>query len=92
MGACVCMRVGMHACVHACMGACMHACVCMRVWMHGCVCLLETLMFIRLSSFIEKCCILSPKQFGFSKNHSTYMALVSIVDDISDSLDRGVTQ
>ena len=46
-------------------------------------------MFIRLSSFIEKCCILSPKQFGFRKNHSTYMALLSIVDDISDSLDRG---
>ena len=49
---------------------------------------LETLMQRRLMSFfVDKCDLLSEYQYGFREKHSTYMALLNIIDQISESLD-----
>ena len=46
-------------------------------------------MHKRLTSFfIEKCNLLSEQQYGFREKHSTYMALLDIIDDISESVDN----
>ena len=43
-------------------------------------------MYNRLLNFINKYNILYKYQFGFRKNHSTSMALMTIVDKISEAL------
>ncbi|KAI0237721.1 hypothetical protein LSAT2_011698, partial [Lamellibrachia satsuma] len=48
--------------------------------------ILERLMYNRLLNFINKYNILYKYQFGFRKNHSTNMALMTIVDKISEAL------
>jgi len=43
----------------------------------------------RLLSFLDKNNVLSKNQYGFRKNHSTYMAIIDIYDKISAAIDRG---
>ena len=50
---------------------------------------LERLMYNRLFDFIEKFKILYDLQFGFRKDHATYMALMVVVDKIIKSLEKG---
>ena len=50
---------------------------------------LERLMYNRMINYINKYKLLYPFQFGFQKNHSTNMALITLVDKISDALENG---
>ena len=50
---------------------------------------LERIMYNRLIEFINKYKILYKYQFGFRKDHSTYMALIILVDKITAALDKG---
>ena len=43
-------------------------------------------MYNRLTDFIEKHQLLYQYQFGFRKNHSTFMALVILLDKITAAL------
>ena len=56
-------------------------CVMSKVW--------ERLMYNRLLNFVEKFNILYDLQFGFRKEHSTFMALMVVVDKIIISLQNG---
>jgi len=47
----------------------------------------EKLVYDRLSNCINKLHILSPNQYGFRGQHSTYMALLDLFDKVSESLD-----
>ena len=49
--------------------------------------LFERLMYNRLIDFIEKHQLLYQYQFGFRKNHSTFMALVVLLENITAVLD-----
>ena len=49
----------------------------------------EKLMYNRLNSFIIKHDLLYKYQFGFRKGHSTTMALLSLVDFITEALEKG---
>jgi len=50
--------------------------------------ILEKLMYKRLHSFLQKHSILHQYQFGFSKNHSTVMALIELTDCLYSHLDN----
>ena len=50
---------------------------------------LERIMYNRLIRFINKNKLLYKYQFGFRKNHSTYMALIILIDKITAALDNG---
>ena len=50
--------------------------------------ILEKLMCKRLCSFLERHSVLYDLQFGFRKNHSTVLALMEVVDNIYQHLDR----
>ena len=50
--------------------------------------LFERLMYNRLIDFIEKHHLLYQFQFGFRKNHSTFMALVILLEKITEALDN----
>ena len=50
---------------------------------------LERLMYNHMINYINKYKLLYPFQFGFQKNHSTGMALITLVDKISDVLENG---
>jgi hypothetical protein len=50
--------------------------------------ILERLMYNRLIQFLTKNNILSDKQFGFRKNHSTSLALVNLIDRLSEQLEH----
>ena len=50
--------------------------------------LFERLMYNRLIDFIEKHRLLYQYQFGFRKNHSTFMALVTLLESITSALDN----
>ena len=50
--------------------------------------ILERLMYNRLLSFINKFSLLHPYQFGFRNNHSPELALLYLVDKISNALDN----
>ena len=50
--------------------------------------LFERLMYDRLIDFIEKHRLLYQYQFGFRKNHSTFMALVTLLESITSALDN----
>jgi len=49
--------------------------------------ILEKLMYTRLESFIEKHELLCNNQFGFREKHSTYLALLNIIDHITQQID-----
>ena len=51
--------------------------------------LLEKLMAIRLTKFVDKNNILSKHQYGFRKNRSTEHAIIDFVDKITKSIDQG---
>ena len=51
--------------------------------------ILEKLMYNRLLSFLNKCKIINKNQFGFRNNHSTYMALLIMLENIRNALDNG---
>ena len=46
-------------------------------------------MYNHILNFINKKNIFNQNQFGFSNNHSTFMALVILVENLVDSLDKG---
>ena len=46
-------------------------------------------MYNRLTDFLETQKLLMEKQFGFRKDHSTYMALMLLVDNLIKSLENG---
>ena len=50
---------------------------------------LERIMYNRIIKFINKHKILYKYQFGFRKDHSTYMALIILIDKITSALDNG---
>jgi Reverse transcriptase (RNA-dependent DNA polymerase) len=47
----------------------------------------ERLVYNRLYKYIDKHCILSPKQYGFRAGHSTNMALLDFYDRVSSSIE-----
>ena len=51
--------------------------------------LFEKIMYNRLLDFLNKYHILYKYQFGFRKEHSTYMALLLLLDNLTSALDRG---
>ena len=51
--------------------------------------ILEKLMSNRLSNFLNNCDILNKYQFGFRNNQSTYMALVILLENLHNALDKG---
>ena len=46
-------------------------------------------MYNRLLDFLNKNSILNKYQFGFRNNHSTYMALVILLENLRNALDNG---
>ena len=50
---------------------------------------LERIMYNRLLEFINKHKLLYRYQFGFRKDHSTYMALIVLIDKITSAMDNG---
>ena len=50
----------------------------------------ERLVHNRLSKYITKLNILSPQQYGFRKEYSTYMALLDFYDKISSHIDNNL--
>ena len=53
--------------------------------------IIERLAYDRLNKFITKHKILYTNQYGFRSNHSTYMAALSLIDNISRGLDNRLT-
>ena len=51
--------------------------------------ILERIMYNRIIGFINKHKLLFKYQFGFRKDHSTYMALIILIDKITAALDNG---
>ena len=50
---------------------------------------LEKIMYDRLLNFVNKFDLLYAHQYGFRKNRSTYVALLSLVDSLTQALERG---
>ena len=44
-------------------------------------------MYNRLYNFLAEHNIISKKQYGFRENYSTYMAIIDLVDNISNNID-----
>jgi hypothetical protein len=44
-------------------------------------------MYIRLYEFLDKNLLLDDNQFGFRSKHSTYMALLKLIDKVSAEMD-----
>ena len=53
--------------------------------------ILERLIFNRCVDHLEKHDILNEKQFGFRKNHSTYMAIIELIDKINTAVEKHET-
>ena len=51
--------------------------------------ILERLMYNRLLDFLDKYKILNKYQFGFRRNHSTYMALIILLENLTKALENG---
>ena len=51
--------------------------------------IIERLMYSRLLNFINKHKIFNKLQFGFRNNHSTFMVLVILVENLVNALDNG---
>ena len=49
----------------------------------------ERVMYSSLSNFLERFIILIQNQFGFRKCHWSYMALMAIMDNIIQALEKG---
>ena len=49
----------------------------------------EKVMYSRLSNFLERFKILIQNQFGFRKCHSSYMALMAMMDNLIQALEKG---
>ena len=45
-------------------------------------------MFNRCMDYIYKNSIVNEKQFGFRTNHSTYMAIIELVDKVVSAVER----
>ena len=50
---------------------------------------LEKLMYNRLLDFLDKYKILNKYQFGFRRKHSTYMALIILLENLTKALENG---
>lgn len=50
--------------------------------------ILEKLMHNRLVKYLNSMNIITDKQFGFREKHSTFMAILKIIDKISDEIDK----
>mgnify|MGYP003433291688 FL=1 len=50
--------------------------------------ILEKIMHKRLLSYLTQNCLLTSQQYGFRENHSTYMALINLVDRVSEEIDN----
>ena len=50
--------------------------------------ILEKLMHKRLFDFLDKRCSLSSAQFGFRSKHSTAMAIINMIDRVTEELDK----
>jgi len=48
-------------------------------------------MYFRISDFLENHNILYKYQFGFKKYHSTSIALIDMIDNIYDNMDKNTT-
>ena len=53
--------------------------------------ILERLVFNKSLDYIDKNNLLNEKQFGFRPNHSTYMAIIELVDKIANAVERNET-
>ena len=51
--------------------------------------ILERLMYNRLLDFLDKYKILNKYQFGFRRKHSTYMALIILLENLTNALENG---
>ena len=51
--------------------------------------ILERVMYDRILKFINKHNLLYRYQFGFRQDHSTFMALIILIDKITAALDNG---
>ena len=51
----------------------------------------ERLGFNRCMAYIDKNNLLNEKQFGFRPNHSTYMAIIELMDKIANAVERNET-
>ena len=51
----------------------------------------EKLMFNRLSEYLKWKNVLCVNQFGFREKHSSYMVLITLVDHLSEPLEKGDT-
>ena len=49
----------------------------------------EILMYRRMIAFINENKLLNKFQFGFREGHSTVMALITLIDEVSKALERG---
>ena len=49
----------------------------------------EKVMYNRLVEYLDMLNILNDKQFGFRRLHSSYMALMALMDKLIDSLEKG---
>ena len=49
----------------------------------------ERLMYDRLFEFLDKLSVLYKDQFGFRKNHSTHMAVLSLIDRLTNAVEDG---
>ena len=52
--------------------------------------IIERLMYSRLRNFIYRHKIFNQNQFRFRNNHSTFMALIILVENLLDALDDGI--
>ena len=52
--------------------------------------ILEKLMYKRLLSYLNKNNVLYKYQFGFRKQHSTSLALIEIIDNLLNAVDKGL--
>ena len=50
--------------------------------------ILEKIMHNRLVSFLDKHNILSNHQYGFREKHSTFMALISLIDKVTEEMEN----
>ena len=53
--------------------------------------ILERLVFNRCVSYINRFAILNNKKFGFRSNHSTYMAILDLIDTVTTSVENNET-
>ena len=50
--------------------------------------ILERVVYARLMKYLTKHNIVSNNQFGFRKNHPTFMAVLDVIDNLSKSIDE----